>query len=69
MCSMLDPASLIHTLNTHCSQGAAVAEIRSRIPTPLRDQLDQLAVRNFRSQSGEVAAAVAAWVARHQGEG
>jgi hypothetical protein len=50
-------------------QGAAVAEIRSRIPVSLRQQLDQLAVRNFRSQSGEVAAAVAAWVAQHQSAG
>ncbi|MEA5443336.1 hypothetical protein VB739_12295 [Cyanobium gracile UHCC 0281] len=56
-------------MSTHTTQGAAVAEIRSRIPVSLRAQLDQLAVHNFRSQSGEVAAAVAAWVAQHQPPG
>ena len=40
-------------------------EIRARLPAQLRDQLDQLAGRSFRSLAGEVAAACSSWVEQH----
>ena len=46
------------------SQGQTV-EVRARIPATLRDQLERLADRNFRSMAGEVAAACSAWVQQH----
>jgi hypothetical protein len=46
------------------SQGQTV-EVRARIPATLRDQLERLADRNFRSMAGEVAAACSAWVQLH----
>jgi hypothetical protein len=39
-------------LGTHTAQEAALVEIRSSIPALLKHQMDQLAVRNFRSQNG-----------------
>jgi hypothetical protein len=47
------------------SHPAQTVEIRARVPAQLRDQLDQLAGRSFRSLAGEVAAACSSWVDQH----
>jgi len=46
-------------------QQSQTVEVRARIPAKLRDQLEQMAGRNFRSMAGEVAAACSAWVQQH----
>lgn len=46
-------------------QQSQTVEVRARIPATLRDQLEQMAGRNFRSMAGEVAAACSAWVQQH----
>ena len=58
----MESTSPLRPIATAEPQQAQTVEVRARIPARLRDQLEQLASRNFRSMAGEVAAACSAWV-------
>lgn len=61
----MESTSPLRPIATAEPQQAQTVEVRARIPARLRDQLEQLASRNFRSMAGEVAAACSAWVESH----
>lgn len=60
--SSMDPTTSLRPIDTPGTQPAQTVEVRARIPVQLRDQLEQLANRSFRSMAGEVAAACSCWV-------
>lgn len=61
----MEPTPSLRPIDAAGNQQAQTVEVRARIPSQLRDQLDQMASRSFRSLAGEVAAACSAWVEQH----
>jgi hypothetical protein len=61
----MNPTTSIRPIDQPGGQPGQTVEVRARIPAHLRDQLDELASRSFRSLAGEVAAACSSWVEKH----
>jgi hypothetical protein len=52
----------LRAIDSASTQPDETVEDRARIPVQLRDQLEHLAYRCFRSMAGEVAAACSSWI-------
>lgn len=59
------PMKPVCTDTAHNTSQGQTVEVRARLPVALRDQLEQLAARHFRSMAGELAAATTAWIQQH----